>query len=70
MTINLSDDDEQLRYICDYGAGRQLEDPHILPLFQIMPCEISVVRQYMAEKHPGIRYMMDYPTGGNTQHGR
>jgi hypothetical protein len=51
--------------ICRAGSEAQRKDPRILPQFSIMRDEVEPVLGYMAEHYPDVRYLMEYPTGGN-----
>ena len=51
-----------LEELCDYGANRQHGDARIIPRFELGHIgEVELVKAYMSEKHPTVRFQITLP---------
>ncbi len=58
------DHDRCLREMCDYGAQQVRAGEADVIEFSVMPTEVAMIRAYMAEQHPGVRFWCSYPAWG------
>jgi hypothetical protein len=55
-------DDHGIRAMCDYGAEAFRKDKRVVLRLRIMPNEVAEVKAYMADWHPSVPFILNYPT--------